>query len=112
MKVGLFTAPAWPSARSSPRTSVVLPAPSGPLTVTSDTPWTARVNDAPIASICSGVPAVRSIGRIATHQSVQFIPHHCRQITGHQSDFTLLRRQTVGGAGMQPHTEPGGFAGW
>src|SRR5437763_14854627 len=56
VKVGLVTGPFTPSARHAPRTKVVFPVPSSPLTSTRS-PWARRAaRSAPAASVSSGDP--------------------------------------------------------
>src|SRR6476469_1245411 len=54
VKVGLVTLAVTPSARQAPRTNVVLPAPSSPLTSTTSPARSPAASRAPAASVCSG----------------------------------------------------------
>ena len=51
VKVGLVTGPSRPSARQAPRTNVVLPLPSSPLTSTTSPGRSRRASSAPAASV-------------------------------------------------------------
>src|SRR5215213_10926684 len=61
VKVGLVTGPVTPSARSAPRTNVVLPAPSSPESSTTSPGRSSRASSAPSASV-SAADAVCSAG--------------------------------------------------
>src|SRR3954452_131199 len=54
VNVGLVTFAVTPSARQAPRTNVVLPAPSSPLTSTTSPGSSSAASRAPAASVCSG----------------------------------------------------------
>src|SRR3954449_2867097 len=54
VNVGLVTFAVTPSARQAPRTNVVLPAPSSPLTSTTSPGPRSAASRAPAASVCSG----------------------------------------------------------
>src|SRR3954452_6144003 len=54
VKVGLVTLAVTPSARQAPRTRVVFPAPSSPLTSTTSPARRPAASRAPAASVCSG----------------------------------------------------------
>src|SRR3954452_9358126 len=54
VKVGLVTFAVTPSARHAPRTKVVFPAPSSPLTSTTSPARSSAASRAPAASVCSG----------------------------------------------------------
>src|SRR3954467_985657 len=56
--VGLVTAPSTPSARHAPRTNVVLPAPSSPLTSTMSPGSRRAASDAPAALVWTGESVV------------------------------------------------------
>jgi hypothetical protein len=55
VKVGLITAPVTPSRRHAPRTNVVLPAPSSPLTRTTSPLRRRAARSAPAASVSSAL---------------------------------------------------------
>src|SRR3954470_22946379 len=54
VKVGLVTFAVTPNARQAPRTNVVFPAPSSPLTSTTSPASSPAASRAPAASVCSG----------------------------------------------------------
>src|SRR3954468_19928042 len=54
VKVGLVTFAVTPSGRHAPRTNVVFPAPSSPLTRTTSPASSSAASRAPAASVCSG----------------------------------------------------------
>src|SRR4051795_12789832 len=54
VNVGLVTFAVTPSARHAPRTKVVLPAPSSPLTRTTSPAWSCPASRPPAASVSSG----------------------------------------------------------
>src|ERR1700745_2590687 len=65
LNVGLVTGSVTPSARAAPRTSVVLPAPTSPLTSTTSPSRRPSASSPPSASVCSGpvVSTVRGVTR-------------------------------------------------
>jgi hypothetical protein len=54
VNVGLVTFAVTPNARQAPRTKVVFPAPSSPLTSTTSPARSPDASRAPAASVCSG----------------------------------------------------------
>src|SRR5438552_12648284 len=69
LKLGLVTGSRTPSARAAPRTSVVLPVPSSPLTSTTSPPTSPALSSAPIDSVSAGAEV--SSTRTDTDEAVE-----------------------------------------
>src|SRR5437660_8872123 len=69
LKLGLVTGSRTPSARAAPRTSVVLPVPSSPLTSTTSPASSPALSSAPIDSVSAGAEV--SSTRTDTDETVE-----------------------------------------